>query len=106
MQLTPNQPRTLPDPRGAVAAAVAHPEKVGHVDGIPHDVIGLLAVICVVTVGLTLLAFLMFGGLVALVVGVAGAWLMMRRLPRRARREQVAEAVAELPVPPADGRPT
>ena len=73
--------------------AVAHPEKVGNPDGVPHDVIGIAAYVSVMLAGLTIFLWLVFGLWLAIPVAIVGAVILMRKLPRRARRERKEEAV-------------
>lgn len=89
-------------PAGAIAdegttpsaeVAFEHPEQVGHLDGIPHDVIGMLAYGIVMLVAATVIAYLAVGIVAAGVAAVVIAALMLRFLPRRARRERRQEAI-------------
>ena len=82
-----------PDPSTAtVERAEAHPEKSGRLDGIPHDVMGILAVGCVLLAAATVAGYLLSGVVLAALVAVTGAALGMRSLVRRSRRERTEEA--------------
>lgn len=87
-------PRVADPPRVSLATAVAHPEKVGHLDGVPHDIVGFLAYAVVALAGLTAVAYLLGGPTVALSIGLVAGALVILRLVRRARRERIVEAVA------------
>ena len=73
--------------------AIEHPEKVGHPDGVPHDIIGLAAYLSILLAGATLIAWLVVGIPLAIAVAVVGAIVILRSLPRRARRERREQAI-------------
>jgi hypothetical protein len=75
-----------------IQIAVAHPEKVGVPDGIPHDVVGMLAYGIVLLSGATLISYLWAGVWLAVVVALVGGYVMERGLPSRSRRERKVEA--------------
>jgi Flp pilus assembly protein TadB len=86
-----------------VEAAFDHPERVGHPDGVPHDIVGRTALGLVVTAAVGVLAWLMLGAIAAVLLGALALFLVFRGLPRRARRERTEEARVEAhtPHPPA-----
>lgn len=99
MQTSPNPvdaSRTPPPapPVVPIEAAIEHPEKVGHPDRVPHDIVGFLAYAIVVLAAITLISYLVGGPVAAFVVGGGAGGLAMVSLLRRSRRERVAEAVA------------
>ena len=73
--------------------AIEHPEKVGHPDGVPHDIIGLAAYLSILLAGASLIAWLVVGVWLAVAIMVLGVFLIMRNLPKRARRERREEAI-------------
>jgi hypothetical protein len=81
----------------------AHPEKVGHPDGVPHDIVGRTAIGLVIVAGVGVFAYLAFGAIVAVLAGIAALWLVWRGLPKKARAERTHEAIVEAhtPHPPA-----
>ena len=94
------------DAPAAVEQAYEHPEKTGHPDGVPHDIVGRLALVCVAIAGLGVFAYFAFGVIAAVVIGAVALWLMTRGMGKKARRERTAEAVHEVvgPHPPDDGQ--
>lgn len=74
--------------------AVAHPEKVGHPDGVPHDVIGIAAYFSVMIAAITVISWLSVGAWLAIPLAVLGILLLTRGLAKRSRRERKEEAVA------------
>jgi Flp pilus assembly protein TadB len=87
----------------AVERVFDHPEKVGNPDGVPHDVVGRIALGLVVVAAVGVFSWLAFGVIAAIVVGLIAMFLVFRGLPTRARRERTEEAVHEAytPHPPA-----
>lgn len=75
-----------------VKVAVEHPEKVGKPDGVPHDIIGILAYGIAVLAGATLLSWLFVGAWLAVLVGIVGGILLVKNLPKRSTRERRQEA--------------
>jgi hypothetical protein len=75
-----------------VEHAFDHPEKVGHPDGVPHDVVGRIAISSVLLAAIGVFAYFAFGLWIALTVGVVAAWILFHGLPRRARKERTTEA--------------
>ena len=75
-----------------VEKAFDHPEKVGHPDGVPHDVVGRVALSAVLLAGLAAISYFAFGLWIALTVGVVALWILFRGLPRQARKERTEEA--------------
>lgn len=86
-----------------VEQAFDHPERVGHPDGVPHDVVARLAIGIVILAGVGVLAYLALGAIAAVVIGVFTLWLVLRGLPKKARVERTHEAAVEAatPHPPA-----
>ncbi len=85
----------------AVEAAYEHPEKVGHPDGVPHDVVGRTALTAVLVSGVGVIAYFAFGALVAIPLALITLFLMLRGLPRKARQERTNDAVQEIEGPHA-----
>lgn len=86
----PQVPEPVP-----LEVAIDHPEKVGHPDGVPHDIVGLLMLGCVVLAAAMTAAYFVVGLGLAIAVAVIGVVVLFRNLPRRARRERRTEAVDE-----------
>jgi hypothetical protein len=91
---------TIPLPPGRhdpadvpLVVAVEHPEKVGNPDGVPHDVIGIAAYVSVLIGAVTVIAWLTIGAWLAIPIAIFGAVMLMRRLPRHARRERREQAI-------------
>ena len=76
-----------------VGLAVEHPEKVGHPDGVPHDIIGITGFFAIILGAATLVAWLSVGMWLAIPIAVIGLVFLMSRLSRRASRERTEEAV-------------
>lgn len=74
--------------------AVEHPEKVGHPDGVPHDVIGIAAYVSVMIAAVTVITWLWVGLWLAIPLAIVGFVVLLRNLPKRARRERKEEAIA------------
>jgi hypothetical protein len=89
---------------GDVAPADEHPERVGNPDGVPHDIVGRVAVGIVIFAGVGVLAYLAFGIIPATLIAIVTLWLVMRGIPKKARRERREEAAIEAmtPHPPAN----
>ena len=75
-----------------VRVAYEHPEKVGKPDGVPHDIIGMLAYGIVLLSAASLIAWLWVGLWLAVLVFVGAGYAMVRGLPGRSRRERDVEA--------------
>jgi hypothetical protein len=75
-----------------IHVAVEHPEKVGQPDGVPHDIIGMLAYGIVLLIGASLIAWLWVGVWLAIVVFFVAGYVMVRGLPSRSSRERKVEA--------------
>lgn len=95
----PHDPADVP-----LIVAVEHPEKVGHPDGVPHDVIGIAAYVTVLIAAATIIAWLTVGAWLAVPIAIVGAVVLMRSLPKRARRERRVEAI-DAALHRYDGRP-
>ena len=76
-----------------VGLAVDHPEKVGHPDGAPHDIIGITGLLAIMLGAATLGAWLSVGLWLAIPLALVGLIVLMSRLSRRANRERTEEAV-------------
>ncbi|HVV85537.1 MAG TPA: hypothetical protein VHE35_20900 [Kofleriaceae bacterium] len=88
----------VPDPEYAkvpvaVERALQHPEKVGHPDGVPHDIVGRVAVACFLVAGIGVLAYFAFGIVIACLIGVVCLWALLRGTPRKARIERTVGAI-------------
>lgn len=79
-----------------VEQAFDHPEKVGHPDGVPHDVVGRVALSAVFLAAIGVFAYFAFGVWIALTVGVVAIWILLRGLPRQARKERTVEAFHDI----------
>ena len=73
--------------------AIAHPEKVGKPDGVPHDIIGIAAYVSIMIAAATLISWLTVGLWLAIPVAIVGIVILMRQLPKRARRERREQAI-------------
>lgn len=76
--------------------AYEHPEKTGHPDGIPHDVIGMLAYGIALLAGATLITWLWLGVWAALAVAFVAGFFMLKGLPSRSVREREQEVPAHV----------
>ena len=90
------EPARMP---GDLAKVYEHPERVGKPDGVPHDIVGRVAVGLVILAGVGVLAYLAFGAVVAVLAGIVTLWLVARGLPRKARRERSVEAAYDALAP-------
>ena len=98
--LEPHEPARMP---GDVHKVYEHPEKAGHPDGVPHDIVLRTAFGAVLVTLVGAFAYLAFGIIVAVIVAAVTLWLVWRGVPRKARIERTHEAAVEAvtPHPPA-----
>ena len=82
-----------------VAHVYEHPERVGNPDGVPHDIVGRVAVALVVLAGVGVITYLALGIIPAILIGFVAMWLVLRGVPKKARRERNEEAAVEAMTP-------
>lgn len=69
-----------------------HPERAGKPDGVPHDIVGMLAFGIVIAAMVMLGAYLLGGVWPALAIAAVAAVFLIARLSRRSTRERDEEA--------------
>ncbi len=92
----PIEPRPLPSTSALVdldpELVREHPELVGKPDGVPHDIVGILAFMIVIIAMAIVGAYLLLGVLPAIIIAALVTPFIVVHLSRRSSRERTEEA--------------